>query len=113
MVPGWLHGPGGCMPPPPRRLLLRAVRILLECILVNSLFSLYSQRGAFVSEPAILVKRKGKGSQIWSMEKFENKIIDMRDMYEERKEKGLPMMVEDPDDEPVLYLLVCVVCMAF
>ena len=76
-------------------------------------FSLYSQRGAFVSEPAILVKRKGKGSQIWSMEKFENKIIDMRDMYEERKEKGLPMMVEDPDDEPVLYLLVCVVCMAF
>ena len=76
-------------------------------------FSFYSQRGAFVSEPAILVKRKGKGSQIWSMEKFENKIIDMRDMYEERKEKGLPMMVEDPDDEPVLYLLVCVVCMAF
>ncbi|XP_069106121.1 kinesin-like protein KIF13A isoform X3 [Argopecten irradians] len=53
------------------------------------------RRGAFVSEPAILVKRKGRGNQIWSMEKFENKIIDMRDMYEERKATGLPMMVED------------------
>ncbi len=42
------------------------------------------------------------------MEKFENKIIDMRDMYEDRKEKGLPMMVEEPA-EPVLYPLVCVV----
>ena len=34
---GGVHGPGGvCMveTPPPRRLLLRAVRILLECILV-------------------------------------------------------------------------------
>lgn len=64
------------------------------------------QRGAFVSEPAILVRRKGKGSQIWSMDKFENKIIDMRDMYEERKEKGLPMMVSD---EP--YVLKFGVCM--
>ena len=26
------------------------------------------------------------GSQIWSMEKLENKLIDMRDMYEERKD---------------------------
>ena len=47
------------------------------------------------------------------MDKFENKIIDMRDMYEERKEKGLPMMVEENDDELVLFLLVCVVCMTF
>ncbi|XP_064651713.1 kinesin-like protein KIF13A isoform X3 [Lineus longissimus] len=55
------------------------------------------KRGAFVSEPAILVKRKDKGSQVWSMEKFENKIIDMREMYEERKEKGISMMVEEAD----------------
>lgn len=60
-----------------------------------------------MSEPAILVKRKGRGSQIWSMEKFENKIIDMRDMYEERKEKGLPMMVDDVDEPPVILSLVC------
>ncbi|XP_070533072.1 kinesin-like protein KIF13A isoform X2 [Ptychodera flava] len=49
------------------------------------------KRGAIVSEPAIQVKRKGKGTQIWAMEKLENKIIDMRDMYEDRKERGLPL----------------------
>lgn len=49
------------------------------------------KRSAFVSEPAILVKRKGRGSQVWSMEKLENKIIDMREMYEERKERNLPL----------------------
>jgi kinesin family protein 13 len=40
-----------------------------------------------VSEPAILVKR-GTQSQVWSMEKLENKIIDMRELYEEKKEQG-------------------------
>ncbi|XP_029155679.1 kinesin-like protein KIF13A isoform X3 [Nylanderia fulva] len=44
------------------------------------------KRGAFVSEPAILVKRTNTGSQVWSMEKLENKLVDMRDMYEERKD---------------------------
>ena len=53
-----------------------------------------------MSEPAILVKRRNKGSQIWSMDKFENKIFDMREMYEERKEKGLPMMVEEETITP-------------
>ncbi|KAK3766399.1 hypothetical protein RRG08_056073 [Elysia crispata] len=52
------------------------------------------RRGAFVSEPAILVKRKSRGSQIWSLEKLENKVIDMRDMYEERQAAGGPMMVD-------------------
>jgi hypothetical protein len=51
------------------------------------------QRGAFVSEPAILVKRKGLPSQVWSMEKLENKLIDMRDLYEEKKERNLSMEV--------------------
>lgn len=68
---------------------------------------MWFQRGAFVSEPAILVKRKDKGSQVWSMEKFENKIIDMRDMYEDRKEKGLALMV---DQTPNIIYLVCVAC---
>lgn len=40
------------------------------------------RRGAFVSEPAILVRRIS-GSQVWSMEKLENKLIDMREMYQE------------------------------
>lgn len=53
-----------------------------------SLF-LFLQRGAFVSEPAILVRRVNSGSQVWSMEKLENKLIDMRDMYEEYKERRL------------------------
>ncbi|XP_017793954.1 PREDICTED: kinesin-like protein KIF13B [Habropoda laboriosa] len=44
------------------------------------------KRGAFVSEPAILVKRTNMGSQVWSMEKLENKLVDMRDMYEDRKD---------------------------
>ncbi|KYQ58267.1 Kinesin-like protein KIF13A, partial [Trachymyrmex zeteki] len=48
--------------------------------------SVFFQRGAFVSEPAILVKRANMGSQVWSMEKLENKLVDMRDMYEERKD---------------------------
>ncbi|XP_032292244.1 kinesin-like protein KIF13A isoform X3 [Drosophila virilis] len=60
------------------------------------------RRGAFVSEPAILVKRTNSGSQIWSMEKLENKLIDMREMYQEHKERilnGLPLIETFSDDE--------------
>ncbi|XP_008272342.1 kinesin-like protein KIF13A isoform X3 [Oryctolagus cuniculus] len=45
------------------------------------------KRGAIVSEPAIQVRRKGKSTQIWTIEKLENKLIDMRDLYQEWKEK--------------------------
>ncbi|XP_061305536.1 kinesin-like protein KIF13A isoform X1 [Pezoporus flaviventris] len=45
------------------------------------------KRGAIVSEPAIQVRRKGKGTQVWTIEKLENKLIDMRDIYQEWKEK--------------------------
>lgn len=45
------------------------------------------RKGAFVSEPAILVKRKKKIPQVWSMEKLENKLIDMRELYAEWKER--------------------------
>nr|XP_023016379.1 kinesin-like protein KIF13B isoform X2 [Leptinotarsa decemlineata] len=45
------------------------------------------KKGAFVSEPAILVKRNNS-SQVWSMEKLENKIIDMREFYEDQKSKS-------------------------
>ncbi|KAM9307981.1 kinesin-like protein KIF13A isoform 2-T2 [Gastrophryne carolinensis] len=44
------------------------------------------KRGAIVSEPAIQVRRKCKGTQVWSIEKLENKLIDMRDAYQEWKE---------------------------
>ncbi|XP_045440252.1 kinesin-like protein KIF13A isoform X7 [Pipistrellus kuhlii] len=45
------------------------------------------KRGAIVSEPAIQVRRKGKGTQVWTIEKLENRLIDMRDLYQEWKEK--------------------------
>lgn len=51
------------------------------------------QRGAFVSEPAILVRRVNSGSQVWSMEKLENKLIDMREMYQEYKERIMAGLV--------------------
>lgn len=47
-----------------------------------------------MSEPAILVKRTNAASQVWSMEKLENKLIDMREMYEDRIEKDIPL--KDP-----------------
>lgn len=45
-----------------------------------------------MSEPAILVKR-GNSSQVWSMEKLENKIIDMREIYDEQMESNGVAMV--------------------
>ncbi|XP_072416992.1 kinesin-like protein KIF13A isoform X6 [Chiloscyllium punctatum] len=47
------------------------------------------KRGAIVSEPAIQVRRKGKGTQVWPIEKLENKLIDMRDLYQDWKEKDM------------------------
>ncbi|XP_053565509.1 kinesin-like protein KIF13B [Bombina bombina] len=41
------------------------------------------KRDAVLSEPAIQVRRKGKGKQIWSLEKLENRLVDMRDLYQE------------------------------
>lgn len=59
-------------------------------------FSLSSQRGSLLSEPAIQVRRKGKGKQIWSLEKLDNRLLDMRDLYQEWK--------ECEEDTPVGYL---------
>lgn len=39
-----------------------------------------------LSEPAIQVRRKGKGKQIWALEKMENRLVDMRELYQEWKE---------------------------
>uniref|UniRef100_A0A8D2L0C1 Kinesin family member 13A n=1 Tax=Varanus komodoensis TaxID=61221 RepID=A0A8D2L0C1_VARKO len=51
------------------------------------------KRGAIVSEPAIQVRRKGKGTQVWTIEKLENKLIDMRDLYQEWKERAHEVMI--------------------
>ncbi|XP_069190101.1 kinesin-like protein KIF13A isoform X6 [Procambarus clarkii] len=55
------------------------------------------KRSAFVSEPAILIKRKGKPNQVWSMEKLEHKLIVMREMYEEQQNNPL---VTCPEADP-------------
>lgn len=44
------------------------------------------QRDAVLSEPAVEVRRKGKGKQIWALEKMENRIVDMRELYQEWKD---------------------------
>lgn len=91
------------------RNILSEIRIASFCsnCLTDYFYLLLQKGNGFVSEPAILVKRKSRPNQIWSMEKLENKIIDMREMYEERKSSGQPMMVEDTDS------WVCRCCMAF
>lgn len=54
-----------------------------------------------MSEPAIQVRRKFKGTQVWSIEKLENKLIDMRDAYQEWKEQPVEVIT-------FLILLMCV-----
>lgn len=44
------------------------------------------QRDAVLSEPAVQVRRKGKGKQIWALEKMENRLVDMRELYQEWKD---------------------------
>uniref|UniRef100_A0A670HT74 Kinesin family member 13B n=1 Tax=Podarcis muralis TaxID=64176 RepID=A0A670HT74_PODMU len=56
------------------------------------------KRGAVLSEPAIQVRRKGKGKQIWSLEKLENRLVDMRDLYQEWKDCEEDNLVWSPPD---------------
>lgn len=75
------------------------------------------QRGAIVSEPAIQVRRKGKGTQVWSIEKLENKLVDMREHYADWKEDSEEMVgkQEDPKQEScrkILFWCACV-CICF
>ncbi|XP_047021151.1 kinesin-like protein KIF13A isoform X6 [Helicoverpa zea] len=60
------------------------------------------KRGAFVSEPAIMVKRPGRSGQVWSMEKLDNKLVDMRDMYDDWRRRPADTEVRLPstDTEP-------------
>ncbi|CAI9553391.1 unnamed protein product, partial [Staurois parvus] len=62
-------------------------QVTLQIPAVN--LSANRKRGAIVSEPAIQVRRKCKGTQVWSIEKLENKLIDMREAYQEWKERPL------------------------
>ncbi|KAF9413378.1 hypothetical protein HW555_008360 [Spodoptera exigua] len=67
--------------------LVQEANFLAEEMRRNTRFS----RGAFVSEPAIMVRRPGRSGQVWSMEKLDNKLVDMRDMYDDwrrRQQRG-------------------------
>ncbi|KAJ3606514.1 hypothetical protein NHX12_026035 [Muraenolepis orangiensis] len=44
------------------------------------------KRDVVLSEPAVQVRRKGRGKQIWSMGKMENRLVDMKELYQEWKE---------------------------
>uniref|UniRef100_A0A1A8UW44 Kinesin family member 13Bb n=1 Tax=Nothobranchius furzeri TaxID=105023 RepID=A0A1A8UW44_NOTFU len=52
------------------------------------------KRDVALSEPAIQVRRRGKGKQIWSLEKLENRLVDMRELYQEWRDldEDDPMM---------------------
>lgn len=58
-----------------------------------------------LSEPAIQVRRKGKGKQIWALEKMENRLVDMRELYQEWKDFD--------EDNPVSVVDMCryVICL--
>lgn len=50
-----------------------------------------------MSEPAIQVRRKGKGTQVWTIEKLENKLVDMREHYADWKEDSEEMVRKQQD----------------
>nr|XP_032815549.1 kinesin-like protein KIF13A isoform X2 [Petromyzon marinus] len=48
----------------------------------------HSKRGMLVSEPAVQVRRQGQGTQLWSLEKLENRLVVMRDLYQNWKQSN-------------------------
>ena len=44
------------------------------------------QRGTLLCEPAIRVINKGQDCQVWTVEKLENRLADMREAYMEFKD---------------------------
>lgn len=42
-----------------------------------------------------MVKRPARGAQVWSMEKLENKLVDMRDMYDEWRRRQRDDVIEN------------------
>ncbi|KAM8894835.1 kinesin-like protein KIF13B isoform 2-T2 [Spinachia spinachia] len=55
------------------------------------------KRDAVLSEPAIQVRRRCRGKQIWSLEKMENRLVDMRELYQEWQDYNL-----HHQDDPVM-----------
>ncbi|TRY86731.1 hypothetical protein DNTS_029013 [Danionella cerebrum] len=59
-------------------------RVTLQIPVAN--LSANRKRDTVLSEPAIEVRRKSQGKQIWAMEKIENRLVDMRELYQEWKD---------------------------
>ncbi|XP_024911473.1 kinesin-like protein KIF13B isoform X3 [Cynoglossus semilaevis] len=55
------------------------------------------KRDAVLSEPAIQVRRRCRGKQIWSLEKMENRLVDMRELYQEWQDYH-----QNHNDNPVM-----------
>ncbi|XP_031559004.1 kinesin-like protein KIF13A isoform X2 [Actinia tenebrosa] len=55
----------------------------------TSSLSFGRSRSGFSSEVAIVVKHKSRGTQIWSLDKLENKIFDMRELYNQCVDEGI------------------------
>ena len=55
-----------------------------------------NRRRGVLCEPAILVKRD-RGSIVWSLEKLEDKLIDMREVYEDVKSSKSLSFQDVPD----------------
>ena len=47
------------------------------------------QRGALMSEPAILARNSDDKTEVFSMEDFESKLVSMRELYQEHKNEGM------------------------
>lgn len=45
-----------------------------------------------------MVKRPGRPGQVWSMEKLDNKLVDMRDMYDDWRRR----QERSADEQPVI-----------
>uniref|UniRef100_A0A913HFY2 Kinesin motor domain-containing protein n=2 Tax=Strongyloides stercoralis TaxID=6248 RepID=A0A913HFY2_STRER len=57
--------------------------------------------GNSVCEPVIVVKRDGmSGYQLWSLEQLENKLVDMREMYNERFNMNIDSSVSSDTSTP-------------
>uniref|UniRef100_G3PPM0 Kinesin family member 13Ba n=1 Tax=Gasterosteus aculeatus aculeatus TaxID=481459 RepID=G3PPM0_GASAC len=59
------------------------------------------KRDAVLSEPAIQVRRRCRGKQIWSLEKMENRLVDMRELYQEWQDYHLHHQ-DDPENHSLI-----------
>ncbi|CAG0913138.1 unnamed protein product [Notodromas monacha] len=71
---------------------------------IESLTPYGTKKGGLMSEPAVLVKRKAKQAQVWSVEKLDHKLVDMREAYEEFQRLNQPLAVwrEQSQSTPAL-----------